>query len=78
MILDAAWDKACDVIAGNDLHGRCVFGLDAPIDALQASTNSADFTRPWMAGTMTNDVAVTRMAEASAGLCAAWDKAHAG
>ena len=38
----------------------------------------ADVARDWLAGTMTDDAAVTRMAETFAGLCAAWDEARAG
>ena len=37
-----------------------------------------DVARAWMAGTMTDDVAVARMAETFSGLCAAWDEASAG
>lgn len=37
----------------------------------------ADVARAWMAGTMADDEATTRMAENFAGLCAAWDEARA-
>ena len=37
----------------------------------------ADVTRVWMAGTMADDVAVTRMADIFARLCKAWDEARA-
>ena len=37
----------------------------------------ADVARAWMAGTMTDDEATTRMADNFAGLCAAWDEARA-
>ena len=37
----------------------------------------ADVARCWMAGTMTDDEATTRMADNFARLCAAWDEARA-
>ena len=37
----------------------------------------ADVARGWMAGTMADDEATTRMAENFAGLCTAWDEARA-
>ena len=64
----------------DDLHAS--FRVAARHDLVKGfaigRTIFADVARAWMAGTMTNDMAVTRMAETFAGLCAAWDEACAG
>ena len=64
----------------DDLHAS--FRVAARHDLVKGfaigRTIFADVARAWMAGTMTDDMAVTRMAETFAGLCAAWDEACAG
>ncbi len=63
-----------------DLHTS--FGVAARHDLVKGfavgRTIFTDVARTWMAGTMSDDAAVTRMAETFAGLCTAWDEASAG
>ena len=63
-----------------DLHTS--FGVAARHDLVKGfavgRTIFTDVARAWMAGTVTDDAAVTRLAETFAGLCTARDEASAG
>ena len=62
-----------------DLHAsfRVAAGHDLVKGFAIGRTIFADVARTWMTGTMSDEEAVTRMADAFAALCTAWDEARA-